>query len=251
MVWRLTTTTNNLPPNQSTTFREREKTSAFDVRLPNFLLFLLSAEPAVPLQNADIRSFGVTKCRFPFWKAYSGLMAGLRCPSGSIHKVRHHPPPALMKPPSAWMEACGSAGIWPGESGEHVSKHLLSSDRFLSQVLQPQPLAQLPHALLRCLCLCQHLNFVPGPYYGKFLPSFWQVKLCSLDLFLITYQRSSNSHKSFSLALWVLFFIHKIAMLAVPGFLCFLRVRRMKGRIALVSDLPDWEPLRDEARIKF
>lgn len=49
----------------------------------------------------------------------------------------------------------------------------------------------------------------------------------------------------------MLFFIHKIAMLAVPGFLCFLRVRRMKGRIALVSDLPDWEPLRDEARIKF
>lgn len=32
---------------------------------------------------------------------------------------------------------------------------------------------------------------------------------------------STNSHKSFSLALWVLFFIYKIARLAVPGLLCF------------------------------
>lgn len=32
---------------------------------------------------------------------------------------------------------------------------------------------QLPCALLRCPCSCQHLNFVPGSYYGKLLPSFW------------------------------------------------------------------------------
>lgn len=77
------TRTNNLSSNWSTTFKEKKKTSNFDVRLPTLLLFFISAEPALPLQSGSthISFFGATKCWLPCWKACSGLISGFRSPS--------------------------------------------------------------------------------------------------------------------------------------------------------------------------